>query len=140
MGTKKSVTGTCLCGSVSVSGEIEEKIFDACHCGMCRKWSGNPAMTVIVNPDLKFKGEDMIGVYSSSEWADRGFCKKCGTHLFYRLKNQKLYSIPLGLLDNTEDFKFHVQIFVDSKPHNYEFANKTAMMTEAEVLAKFGGG
>ena len=25
----------------------------------------------------------------SSAWAERGFCKNCGSHLFYRLKENK---------------------------------------------------
>jgi hypothetical protein len=128
--------GMCLCGSVVVSMEIERTAFDACHCSMCRKWSGGPALTVEVGRNISFKGEEFISTYSSSEWAERGFCNRCGTHIFYRLKNSSYCNISLGLLENADHFKFQTQIFIDSKPGNYAFANQTELLTEAEVIAK----
>lgn len=133
----KTATGTCLCKSVSVSFPMGEEVFDACHCSMCRKWGGGPAFTVHGGTKVTWQGEDSIATFSSSPWAERGFCKKCGTHLFYRLKRSGFYNFPLGLLDDNEKLKFHLQIFTDSKPAHYDFANKTAMMTEAEVIAKY---
>lgn len=133
----KEFSGKCLCGSVQVTVPIAKEVFDVCHCGMCRKWGGGPLMTVDGSGAAKFKGEEFIGVFSSSEWAERGFCKKCGTHLFYRLKDKDFRNFPMGLFADTEDFKFHMQIFVDRKPPNYNFAEKTEMLTEAQVFAKF---
>lgn len=134
MPTRK-INGKCLCGSVKVSVETEEKVFDACHCGMCCKWGGGPALTV---DGGSFSGEEFISIYKSSEWAERGFCKKCGTNLFYRLVDSDFINCSLGLFDDVSSFKFGKQIFVDHKPTSYEFSNKTKMMTEAEVLAEFG--
>ena len=133
-----SMNGSCLCGKVQITANPEKKTFDACHCGMCRKWSGGPALMIDGGKDLTFKGQENISVYSSSDWAERAFCKNCGTHIYYHLKGTQFHSLPLGLFENTADFKFEVQIFVDSKPGHYDFANKTEMMTEAQVLAKFG--
>lgn len=104
---------------------------------MCRRWGGGPAFTVEGGDGFKIQGEEFISVYDSSDWAQRGFCKSCGSHLFYRLKGNDFCNFSLGLFEGIEDFKFHVQIFVDSKHSCYEFANKTEMMTEAEVIAKF---
>ena len=87
----------------------------------------------------KIIGEENVTVYSSSEWAERGFCKHCGTHLFYRMKKGNFWNFSLGLFKEAENFKFHVQIYVDAKPDCYDFANKTLMMTEAEVVAMFSG-
>jgi hypothetical protein len=131
------VKGQCLCGHVNVSINPDKKILDACHCGMCRKWGGGPALTVEGGTHFTIDGKDSVQVFSSSDWAERAFCKNCGTHIYYHLKNTNYYSFSLGLFSGIEDFKFHVQIYVDSKPDHYEFANKTAMMTEEEVLAKF---
>lgn len=137
MTNSKSTKGQCLCGSVHLSFEREKDSFDACHCGMCRKWGGSPIMTVHAKSNIKFTGEDLISVYNSSEWAERGFCKGCGTHLFYRLKQSGDHYFPLGLLENADNFKFTQQIFIDKKPKSYSFAEKTEQMTEAEVFAKF---
>ena len=139
MSTSKPIVGTCLCGSVTVRANPPKPIFDACHCGMCRKWGGGPAMTIEGGDGFKIAGEEFVTVYSSSKWAERGFCKQCGTHLFYRLKNSNFCNFTAGLFKETDDFKFQVQIFVDAKPPCYDFANQTAMMTEAEVIAMFAG-
>ncbi len=138
MGNSKKTSGACLCGSVTVSMDLEKTTFDVCHCGMCRKWGGGPLFTIDAGKNLTFGGKENITAYSSSDWAERGFCKLCGSHIYYHLKNTDFYNFPLGFLNGTEDFKFHLQIFVDHKPHNYEFANKTETMTEAQVMAKYG--
>lgn len=137
MNPTKFKEGSCLCGKVQISIQPETDTFDACHCGMCRKWGGGPALTVEGGEHISIKGEDSISRYNSSEWAERGFCKNCGTHLFYRLKALDFYNFSLGIFSGTEQFKFQTQIFIDSKPDYYDFANVTQKMTEAEVLAKF---
>lgn len=136
---KNTINGSCLCGSVQIEAQPKKEIFDACHCGMCRKWSGSPALMIEGDENTKYKGQEFITIYDSSDWAQRGFCKKCGTHLFYKLKGANYSSVSMGLFKETEKFKFHVQIYVDSKPACYDFANQTQMMTEAEVIAKFSG-
>lgn len=132
--------GSCLCNAIKFSFELRGKHFDACHCSMCRKWGGGPAFTVESAGDIKFVGEENLSVFSSSEWAERGFCKVCGTNLFYRLKDKKLNfcNFNLGTIDNHHEFKFTAQIYIDSKPDNYAFSNETKNMTEKEVLAAFG--
>ena len=137
MSDSKIAKGQCLCGAVTVSFPFKNDSFDACHCGMCRKWGGSPIMTVHAETTAVFTGTENITTFDSSEWAERGFCKKCGTHLFYRLKASGDSYIPVGLLNNTEHLKFNMQIFIDKKPENYSFANQTAHMTEAEVFARF---
>jgi len=131
--------GSCLCGEVHVSAKNISNSVGACHCGMCRKWGGGPLMAIDCGMNVSFKGEENISVYDSSAWADRGFCKKCGSHLFYRLKGNKQYIMSAGLFDNTDDFVFDHQVFIDKKPSFYEFSNKTENMTEAEVFEKYAG-
>lgn len=77
--------GTCLCGNVSLSAKPKSRHVGACHCATCRKWGGGPLLVVDCEA-LTIEGDEHVGVYSSSDWAERGFCKACGTHLFYRLK------------------------------------------------------
>ncbi len=130
--------GSCLCGAIRITAKNINNNVGACHCGMCRKWGGGPLMAVNCGPDVSFEGEGNISVFNSSAWAERGFCKKCGSHLFYRLKECKQYIIPAGLFDDQESFVFDNQVFIDKKPLFYSFANKTNDMTEAEVFEKYG--
>lgn len=139
MTEKLKVQGQCLCGSVTVHAQIAAPNVDVCHCDMCRTWGGGPLMGVSVASveDVVMDGEADVTVFSSSEWAERGFCKRCGTHLFYRLKDGTFYDIPAGLIDVPDDSKLKSQIFIDRKPAFYNFAEATENMTEAEVFAKF---
>jgi len=131
--------GKCLCGSVKFSFDTEKDEFAACHCKMCRNWGGSMAFAVPASGNIKFEGEENIKIFESSSFAERGFCKDCGSHLFYRFKDGSFLNFQLGVIDNHEKFKFVSQIYVDHKAENYSFANKTEMMTEAEVMALFGG-
>ncbi len=94
-------------------------------------------MVIDCGSDVEYESEENITVYNSSEWAERGFCKKCGSHLFYRLKEVKDHQIPAGLFENQESFNFNLQVYIDRKPSFYNFANKTLEMTEAEVIEKY---
>lgn len=74
-------------------------------------------------------------LFSSSPWAERAFCAKCGTNLFYRLKESGQHLISVGIFDDTEGLTFDSQVFIDEKPSFYEFSNKTTNMTGAEIFA-----
>ena len=127
--------GHCLCGAVSFTCP-ETKEIGACHCGFCRRWGGGPFLAVHCGPAVEFKGKDLISVYASSQWAERAFCKKCGTHLYYRLLATGEYFMPAGAFEST-DFELASQIYIDNKPGYYSFANKTPMLTEQQVVEQF---
>ncbi len=137
MATASGGKGRCLCGQVEVSAPGMSPKVAACHCSMCRRWAGGPLLAVECGSDVSFAGEEHIAVYDSSAWAERGFCRNCGTHLFYRLKDSKEYIVPVGLFDDAEGLVFDAQIFIDEKPAYYRFADKTHDLTGAEVFAKY---
>lgn len=89
-------------------------------------------MSINGGENLKFPGEEHICRYSSSEWAERGFCKNCGTHLFFRLRKTDHYFLFVGLFGNTIAPQFALQEFIDEKPDYYCFANETKLQTKAE--------
>ena len=136
----KGMKGSCLCGVVKVSTASNNNEVGACHCSMCRKWSGSSLLVIDCGSEVSFSGAENIGIYQSSEWAERGFCQKCGSHLFYRLKQNKQYYIPVGIFDNSPELVFEHQIFIEEKPPYYSFANKTREMTGEEVFAAFSSG
>lgn len=94
-------------------------------------------MEINCGAEVGFEGEENISVFDSSDWAERGFCRKCGTHLFYRLKHNREHFVPVGLFDNDDGLVFDSQVFIDEKPHYYDFANDTSTMTGLELFAKF---
>ena len=129
------MNGRCLCGSVGVTAPDAREI-GACHCGYCRRWGGGPLLAVHCGPGVEFEGAEHISVYASSQWAQRAFCKNCGTHLYYQLLATQEYFVPAGVFDS-DDFEMASQIYVDRKPAYYDFANQTPMLTEQQVIAQF---
>ena len=129
-------TGSCLCGAVSIDINEINKSVGTCHCEMCRKWSSGPFFAVDCGTEVEFQGQDYITTYQSSEWAERGFCSKCGSNLFYLFKDKNLYMLSGGLFSSV-DFNFDHQVFIDDKPDYYDFANKTRNMTGDELVAEF---
>ena len=54
---RSDLTGGCLCGAVRYTAGAEALGNAACHCGMCRSWSGHVWASVMVPKDaLKLTG------------------------------------------------------------------------------------
>ncbi len=137
MGETKTKRGACLCGAVTIEAAAVGSDMGACHCSMCRKWAGGPLLAAECGRDVRIDGDANVSVFPSSDWAERGFCSRCGTHLFYRLKESGEYMIPPGLFDDADDWVFKHQVFIDEKPRYYAFANETHDLTAAEVFAQY---
>jgi len=93
-------TGSCLCGAVkfSVDGPLREVVF--CHCGQCRRQTGlYYASTNAAEKDLTVEGAENLTWYQSSDEGRRGFCKHCGSALFWKYLGQDDISIQAGSLD-----------------------------------------
>lgn len=133
----KPLKGHCLCGAVKFEAVPTGPTMGVCHCSMCRRWSGGVFMAVDCGASLKIEDESAVGVYHSSDWGDRCFCKTCGSTLFWRLRQGAHDVVAAQAFDDPGQFAFTSEIFVDDKPGNYAFANHTAKMTGAEFLATF---
>lgn len=127
----------CLCGKTGIRLKSACSEVGACHCSICRKWSGGPYLGVKIDQGVVIEGQDNVVFYDSSDWAERAFCKLCGTHLFYRLKANGETHVPAGLLDGSEGLVLDHQIFIDQKPAYYNFSESTVNLTGAEVFAAF---
>jgi hypothetical protein len=137
MSEQSGVEGRCLCGTVTMTVAKTGDELTACHCEMCRRWGGGPLLVMNCSSEVKIEGEEAVGVFDSSPWAERGFCAKCGTHLFYRLKELQQYHVPLGIFGDAVSPTFSMQLFIDKKPSCYSFAEQTQVMTEAQVYEMY---
>ena len=104
---------------------------------MCRRWGGGPLLAVNCGSDVQIDGSEAVTVFDSSPWAERGFCSRCGTHLFYRLKESREHQVPVGLFGDAICPEFALQVFIDRKPENYRFAEETKELTEAEIYEMY---
>ena len=128
--------GHCLCDAIRFSAPAAKDI-RVRHCGFCRRWGGGPLLATHCGTSVRFSGAESITVYASSGWAERAFCRQCGTHLYYRLLATGEYFIPAGTFDSN-DMVLTSQIYIDRKPDYYAFANDTPMLTEQQVLEQYG--
>jgi hypothetical protein len=131
-----SMTGHCLCGAVRFSAESVPHQVGACHCGQCRRWASGPYFAVAAQ-GVTFAGEENLGRYRSSDWAERGFCKLCGTSLFYRMVKEDRYMMAAGSFDDQSGFELARQVFIDEKPGFYELRPETPTSTGDDFFVRF---
>ena len=116
-----SINGSCLCGQIKfkVRGELRKVIF--CHCTQCLKSHGHyGAYTATSKDDLTFIRAETLNWYSSSKKARRGFCRECGSTLFFEASKSDSISISAGSLISSVDLKPLKHIYFSRKPDYYE--------------------
>ena len=86
--------GSCNCGAVKWEAEGALRGILACHCGQCRKQTGSYyAATNVEDEQLTVTGEENITWYHASPVAKRGFCRNCGSALFWKPNDSDYTSI-----------------------------------------------
>ena len=116
--------GSCLCGAIKfeVSGELAAP--NACHCTMCRKHSGHfEASTDVPRDRLTVEGEENITWYQSSKKVRRGFCKVCGSSLFFDPPHMDWIAVSMGAFDGPTGTDLHIHIFVAEKGDYYAISD-----------------
>ena len=130
-------TGRCLCGRAAFSAKVASREFHACHCTYCRQWSGGVFLGTELQGAPDLDDPEAVTYYGSSDWGERGFCKFCGSSLFWRMRDGSHWIVSIQALDDLPDAKFAGQLFIDEKPATYSFAENTHTMTGAEFAAMF---
>ena len=116
--------GSCLCGAVGVEVMGDLAAPAACHCSQCRKHSGHYwAATEVPTDRLTITGEENVGWYQSSEKVRRGFCKICGSTLFWDPSTRDHVSVSMGIFDGDTQARMNLHIFPDDKGDYYDIAD-----------------
>jgi hypothetical protein len=117
--------GSCLCGGVSytLSGDLRPSV--ACHCLQCRKTSGHYVSATQVGPEqLSFIKNETLTWYQSTPEAQRGFCNRCGSSLFWKHVDDKgAVSVMSGTIDGATGFDTSKHIFTAFKGDYYDIAD-----------------
>jgi hypothetical protein len=111
-----TVTGGCQCGAVRYSSSQLMDNSHICHCRMCQKAVGNFFAALVGAPNDKLVwtcGEP--SVWPSSDLAERGFCARCGTPLFYRSIGGTRTGLTIGSLDDPSLAPPHVQVGMEGR-------------------------
>ncbi len=117
-------TGSCLCGAVAFNIDGDLSPPSACHCGQCRKQSGHVwASTSTHQDNLSFTASDTLSWFRASDIAKRGFCRACGSFLFWQHNDEDTISISMGALDAPTGLKLARHIFVADKGDYYDITD-----------------
>lgn len=117
--------GQCLCGAVRFRMSGEKRDVVVCHCGQCRRWHGHVgAYTRVPISALAVEDEGSLAWYRSSERARRGFCRECGSSLFWERIGIDQVSVAAGALAAPTGLKTALQIFVEDAGDYYEIDDR----------------
>ncbi len=95
------MTGGCQCGAVRYALLSEPTAASICHCRMCQKAFGGyfAPLSGVPRADLAWV-RGAPAVFASSQAAERGFCRDCGTPLTFRYIDKDRICVSLGSLDD----------------------------------------
>jgi hypothetical protein len=116
--------GGCLCGGIrfTVTGPLRPVV--NCHCGQCLQWHGNfAAYTAAPWSQIELVGETNLQWFDSSSFARRGFCRRCGSSLFWERPNSGSVSIAAGSLDKPTGLETIRHIFTADLSDYYEITD-----------------
>lgn len=117
MDVNKSFDGGCLCGAVRYRAAAEPLRGVICHCEMCRRHSGAPALAFVHFPARSFAwlcAEPSW--YRSSRFAERAFCPACGSTLGMREEVlADRVQVSIGSLDDPGRVQIHDHVWTSSR-------------------------
>lgn len=117
-------TGGCLCGEVryEIHGPLRGVV--NCHCSMCQRQHGNfGPHTKARKVNITITKDSGLGWFKTSEIARRGFCKECGSSLFWEPFELDATGILAGSLDAPIGLETIGHIFVGEKSDFYEITD-----------------
>lgn len=123
-----SLSGKCLCESVTYEITGEARPVVNCHCSRCRRHTGHfMAATAADVIDVTISGENLTW-YDATDEVQYGFCGNCGSTLFWRTSRRPdLISIAAGTLKPPTGLETVAAIYRDfgSDYHHYDRSIET---------------
>lgn len=109
-------SGGCQCGAVRFRAETLVDNPHLCYCRMCQKATGNlfAALVGVLHEDLTWT-RGRPATFLSSEHVARGFCRDCGTSLFYQNLEGLHVSLSIGAFDRPQDIPILYQSGMEGK-------------------------
>jgi hypothetical protein len=108
--------GGCLCGKVRYRLSVEPHLAGYCHCRMCQRNSGAPAVAwVVVREDGFSWGTGEPSTFRSSAGVARQFCGACGSYLVFRREGSNEVSVNTASLDDPAAYPPQMHIFAASR-------------------------
>jgi hypothetical protein len=131
--TAESHAGGCACGEVRyrVAGALRPVV--ACHCSQCRKsFTNYAAFSAARRGDLTIDDPAAVCWYSSSPGVRRGFCRRCGSALFWDKADNDFVSLAAGSLDQPSGLRQVRHIYAADKADFYEIADGLEVLPQGQ--------
>jgi hypothetical protein len=137
--------GGCLCAAVryQVRGPLRGVV--ACHCSNCRRWHGHHGAYTSAPVDrLRVLDDRVLRWYDSATDATpdvrRGFCRNCGSSLFWHPRGRDVIAIAAGSLDEPTGLATIGHVWTSCRGDYYalcdalpQFERGWAAMTESRI-------
>lgn len=112
----QNLAGGCQCGALRYEWLEKPAYSSVCYCRMCQKASGQPFMGFAGGKIEHLRWtRGTLSLFKSSNLAERGFCRDCGTPLTYALKGTGTISIAINSLDDPEAAPPTIRYGLESK-------------------------
>ncbi|MCP8893615.1 GFA family protein [Shinella daejeonensis] len=113
--------GQCLCGAVRFRTFGTLRAVIACHCSQCRRQTGHHyAATNVRDDEFSVEGGENVTWYRASAAAGRGFCRVCGSALFWKADDLDYTSILAGAFDGPTGLTIGYHIYCADKGDYYD--------------------
>jgi hypothetical protein len=139
--TGRNHHGGCACGRLRyrVSGALRPVV--ACHCSQCRKaFTNYGAFTAAARAGLTIDNAEALTWYDSSPGVRRGFCRHCGSALFWDRAANTFVSIAAGSFDQPSGLRLRRHIHVADKADFYEIADGLEQLPQGQGDDPWPGG
>ena len=138
--SSKRLTGGCQCGALRYEWLEKPTHSSVCYCRMCQKASGQPFMGLTggKRENLRWM-QGTLSIFKSSNMAERGFCKDCGTPLTYAFEGTGNISVAINSLDDPEAMPPTLQYGVESKVAWVDGVHKLPAQTSLAWLKEKAG-
>ena len=112
------IDGSCHCGKITLTAEVDTATAMTCHCVDCQILAGGPCRTGIPSAaeNVTVEGEpnEYIKMAESGRKRVQGFCGVCGTSLYAADENKTRFIIRMGFLNQREQLTPTKHIYQDS--------------------------
>jgi len=110
------ISGGCQCGAVRYRATAMLDNAHLCHCRMCQKAVGNLFAALVAAPrDALTFTRGTPALFHSSAHVARGFCRDCGTPLFYDYVEGGRVNLTIGSLDEPARFPPATQMGLEAR-------------------------
>jgi hypothetical protein len=112
-------SGGCQCGAVRWHATEVGDNPHLCHCRMCQK-----AMGSLFADLVRIKAEHLTWTrgqpteFNSSDQTARGFCRECGTSLYYRWREGANVSMTIGSFDTPHAIPIRYEMGLEGRHPN----------------------